>query len=326
MLRLPKLEWGWLIPAILCTLANGLVASSMLSSSSHYLTGLQLLPVWMLMVVLFIAFQFFAQSFLLSLRGKQEDVLPPRDWLLAHYPNPGRLLLFMFIAGANMVAFLWIKPVLNIAIPFTADPLLADLDYALFLGNDPWTLIGWVNFEHANQLYHPIWFVLMIIALMILFAAPSSAKKSAMALSYFLLWSIIGPLVHYLLPAGGPVFFERLGYGQRFVELDGGERTAMVSDMLWHFYSTGQFQPTAGISAMPSMHVTMSMWTVLCFIYFKPRWAALVGIVSFYIALLSVALGWHYAVDGIAGAILACATFLLCVKLFERFSPADQAG
>ena len=325
MFRLPALELGWLIPALVFTIANGVIAFAILPSGAQFFGGLQILPVWMVMVALFIAFQFTSQGFVLSISGRKEEAPEARDWLAANYAHPGRFLIFMFIAGANMVAFLWIKPVLNIAIPFTADPLLVDIDNALFFGHDAWIFVSWANFSFANQLYHPIWFALMIIALMILFAAPSSPKKSAMALSYFLLWSVLGPLVHWAFPAGGPVFFERLGYGDRFAQLDGGERTRIVSDMLWNFYSSGQFQPAAGISAMPSMHVTMSTWTVLCFVYFQPRWRVPVGLTSLYIAILSVALGWHYAVDGIVGAVLATVTFFLCLKLFESSARNREA-
>lgn len=329
-----KLEQAWIIPALILTAATGLFAYLLLPASVNFAAGLQLLPFWLIMTAGLLALRFIWKVFEMMFAGVQNPTSTLASWVASNGGLVTAVVLLMVLAWANMMAFLYIKPVLNIFVPFIADPLLADIDKVLFLGTDPWILLSWMNIEFANKFYHPGWFVLMIIALMFLFAAPSSPKKTAMALSYFLLWSIVGPLVHTWLPAGGPIFFERLGYGDRFAALDPGLQTMRAADYLWRNFSNGEFSPAAGISAMPSMHVTMSAWTVLCFYYFARRWWIPVAAISAYITLLSVALGWHYAVDGLAGILLAAGVFYglwwVCERVFgeneNRMSPQTSSG
>ena len=97
-----------------------------------------------------------------------------------------------------------------------------------------------------------------------------------------------------------------------------------VGDYLWDIYAAKRFGAGSGISAMPSMHVAMSTWTVIAFRSFAPRfaWVALTGWVV--ITALSIALGWHYACDGIAGSLLAFATYGV-IRLALRGSTAASA-
>lgn len=243
------------------------------------------------------------------------------DWPLVRY-----LLLAMALAAMNKIAFLWLKPTLNIHVPFWADPLLADIDKALFLGNDPWRLLTWLNNDLSGFMYHPMWYFTLIGALMIVLAQKPSAEKSAMVLSYFGLWSVVGPMIHILLPAGGPVFYERLGYGDRFALIDGGPETASAADYLWRGFTSGQFEMASGISAMPSLHVTMAVWTMLCIWKFKRSWFLPVAASSFYVIALSVSLGWHYAVDGIVGGACALALYYALLSFFEGANRATSAS
>jgi|ETN07SMinimDraft_1059922.scaffolds.fasta_scaffold01392_7 hypothetical protein len=326
MERRRKLELAWIVPALAFTLANGVLAYALLPASVNFASGLQVLPFWIMMTAGLLILRFIVKVFQMMFAGVENPARALAQWVVANAGLVAIIFLLMLLAWANMMAFLYIKPVLNIFVPFGADPLLADIDKALFLGTDPWRLLDWMNVNFANMFYHPGWFALMIIALMFLFASPSSPEKTAMALSYFLLWSIVGPLVHTILPAGGPIFFERLGHGDRFATLSPGDQTMRAADYLWRNFSNGEFSPAAGISAMPSMHVTMSAWTVLCFYYFARSWWIPVAAISGYIALLSVALGWHYAIDGIAGAALAAATFYLLRRYLPRSSSEPSTG
>jgi hypothetical protein len=235
------------------------------------------------------------------------------------------VVLVLFVAGMNMIAFMWMKPLLNYLVPFWADPVLAGIDNALFLGNDPWTLLAWLNGPASGMIYHPVWCVLMIFALLMTAWAPPSAQKSAVMLSYFVLWSIVGPMVHMVLPAAGPVFYERMGYGPRYAGLDGGPETKAVADYLWAIYSTRSFGAGSGISAMPSLHVAIATWTVVAFHNFARRFRMVALGGWLVIFLLSISLGWHYAADGIVGTICALCVYFCMLKLF-RAKPALAAG
>jgi hypothetical protein len=305
----------WIVPAIMLTVFNAALALAFHPKPTSLLYSLVLLPLWMAGTVGYLCVPVLVKTIKLMLAG-QEDPLQKlvawADWSLVKV-----ILWTMALACMNEIAFLWIKPVLNIYVPFRSDPLLANLDNAVFLGHDPWTLLTWLNTDLSGFIYHPVWYFTMIAALMVLFAQPPSLKKSAMALSYFLLWSIAGPIIHTIFPAGGPIFFERLGYGDRFAEIDGGPSTADAADYLWRGFSSGTFDIASGISAMPSLHVTMAVWTVLCVATFARKWLPLVAATSALVIMLSVSLGWHYAVDGIVGGLCAIGTYKAILRALE---------
>jgi hypothetical protein len=225
-----------------------------------------------------------------------------------------------------MVAFMWTKPLLNHYVPFWADPWLAGLDRLLFLGQDPWRLLGWLNSMPTAIFYHRGWFALMIVTLLVVLSRPASPQKSAVMLTYFLLWSVIGPLIHVLLPAAGPVFYEKLGYGDAFAAIPLPEEMAQMTTYLWTVYNGAQFGPGSGISAMPSLHIATTVWMVIAFAVLARRWTWAVAVPGTLIFLLSISLGWHYAVDGIVGGIAALGCYALCLRAVDpdrALSPAS---
>jgi hypothetical protein len=120
-------------------------------------------------------------------------------------------------------------------------------------------------------------------------------------------------LIHILLPAGGPVFYAQLGYGDRFADLQGAEETRILANYLWTVYSGKGFGPGSGISAMPSLHIATSVWMLLVVHVCARRWIVPMAVAGALIFLLSISLGWHYAVDGVVGGAAA----LLCFRLLR---------
>jgi hypothetical protein len=232
----------------------------------------------------------------------------------------------MLLAGANIVSFMWVKTLLNYKVAFWADPYLAKADNALFLGREPWELFHALDIKGAGLIYHPLWFVLLIFALLMATAVKPGRERSAVLLSYFVLWTVIGPLVHMALPAAGPIFYERMGYGARYAAVSSSAEVKQVGDYLWDIYSAKRFGAASGISAMPSMHVAMSTWTLIAFRSFAPRFAWVAAAGWTVITALSIALGWHYACDGIAGSLLAFGTYGLVRLALKDRTAAEQVS
>ncbi len=87
-----------------------------------------------------------------------------------------------------------------------------------------------------------------------------------------------------------------------------------TQDILWASHLAG-FGDVEGVSAMPSMHVaTTILFFLLAFAAGKRRLGWFLVGFSLAIFLGSVLLGWHYAVDGYLGALIAYA----CWKLAGR--------
>lgn len=293
-------ELGWAIPGVLLTLASAAFALVKIPDYSGIVPALLLLPMWMVAAGAMACVMVLIATVGMMLRGTDH---PVGYWLGFIAEHRARLLFVaacMVLTGLNMIAFMWIKPLLNYLVPFRADPYLASIDRAIF-GTDPWRLFGWLNNYPMAIFYHRAWFALMILTLLTVLWRPASAEKTAVMLTYFILWSIFGPVVHTLMPAAGPIFYARLGYGNAFSGLVSARETARLADYLWRTYSGARFGPAAGISAMPSLHIATTVWMVVAVAIFARRWLVAIIPAATLIFILSISLGWHYAIDGLVG-------------------------
>ena len=150
--------------------------------------------------------------------------------------------------------------------PFWADELFADIDHAIFR-TDPWRLFSGIDLTFHAWAYSFFWAVAIMATMVWLLARKPSVERSTSLLSYFALWSIFGPIGQYFLSSAGPIFYRRLGFGDRFAELSSNipEATQIVSGYLWNFHTTGTLGVGAGISAMPSLHIATVAWIYLAF-------------------------------------------------------------
>ena len=234
-------------------------------------------------------------------------------------PTPGRALLFDlpkcagFVVGTLLVSvqigvLTWTKIMLPIATPFWADPLLANLDHAIFR-IDPWriaeALFGWAAplVDTAYITWAPIKFATLIAVLVL----PESRTKTRIMVAYFLIMASAA-LGQYLLSSAGPIFYARLGLGERFAALPVEPWVATTTSYLWRDYLRAGGEIGGGVSAMPSLHVGIALWVALVVRAYLPR-LALLGFAYFALILVgSILLGWHYAIDGlVAIAIVAVA-------------------
>ena len=72
---------------------------------------------------------------------------------------------------------------------------------------------------------------------------------------------------------------------------------------MWASFASARPGLVAGISAVPSLHVAISLWIFLVARSLDRRAAALAFAYFVVMWIASVQLGWHYAVDGLAGAL-----------------------
>lgn len=307
-------ERSWLLPSVLLTLGLGAVALLISPNYSGILPALDLLPVWLFASGALAAVTAYFRMMLSGVKSPLRHIAHSvrEDWR--------RLLTVavgVTLAGLNMIAFMWVKPLLNHFVAFRADPLLAGVDRLLFLGRDPWTLLQALNSSASAIFYHRGWFALMIVTLLVVLWRGPSPQKSALMLTYFLLWSVAGPMIHILLPAAGPVFFGKLGYGQAFAGIPVPPETAEMITYLWNVYRGERFGPGSGISAMPSLHIATTAWMVLAVHVLARRWTWAMALPGILIFLLSISLGWHYAVDGIVGAAAALGCYWLCERFYD---------
>jgi hypothetical protein len=257
--------------------------------------------------------------------ARQGEPRPARR-LFADFPRCYGFVLGTVLIAVQMAVLTWTKIMLPLARPFWADPLLAGIDHAIFR-TDPWrianALFGWAAPTIDGA--YVTWMLVKFASLGVVLAMPESRRKSQALLSYFLILACTA-LGQYLLSSAGPVFYARLGFGDRFAALPIKPWVQVASSYIWRDYLRAGGDVGTGISAMPSLHVAIALWFALVVRAYAPRMA---GIGYLYFALIligSVLLGWHYAVDGMAAIAIALVSWRVAGALpFARRKPWGTA-
>jgi hypothetical protein len=207
--------------------------------------------------------------------------------------------LLYVLAGLVQVGFGLMKPQIAMLTGFRFDTQLAALDAAIF-GQDAWRAFSWLlSLRPVLDYVYSLWYPALVGSLVLVMHRTPNAERDRAILAYFILWGVFAPIGQVLIPAAGPIFYERIGLGDRFVNLIATvpAGSAESADYLWA--SRGGSHFAAGISAMPSMHVAMSFWIALAF--WKSRLRSIASCYFIAVFLGSILLGWHYFVDGLAG-------------------------
>lgn len=252
------------------------------------------------------------------LRGRLGEYLRPRAVAEA--------LLVLALAAPFQSTFNSLKQVLPEWAPFVWDERLAALDRALHGGVDPWRLLGWAVREpvllHGLDLVYMLWFPLLVVVVVWCGWSVRVRLRQRLLLSTLLAFILIGTAGAYLLSSAGPCYYGRLVPGpdpfaelmaalERRVDVEGALLFAVDNQRgIWEAWKEDRHLTFGGISAMPSMHVAMVVLVALAAGGVDRRlgWAA--WIFAGLTFLGSVALGWHYAVDGYVGGLAAAAIWV----------------
>jgi hypothetical protein len=226
----------------------------------------------------------------------------------AELPTLRKAFGYALLLGLAMALHGWAKTMIPDVGGYWADPMLADFDHMLF-GQDPWHLFRVAEQAPLFAKIYVCWFPVTFGMMGLL--AFSKRDHSVLLTAFLAILIFVGTIGQYVLPSAGPIFYERLGLGTRFDELIAATDPSVtfLADYLWRNLESGGANLGTGISAMPSMHVTLAVWTMLAArAFWKPLTIPAAAYASV-IYVTSVASGWHYATDGVVGAVLATAIY-----------------
>lgn len=329
---------AWFHAVVAVYLAAAYVAAE--ASGRDYLTPIvrQYVEAWSALAFSLCAFMFAAR---LAAKLVTERPLRARTAVsetLAHLLSPevATGLLLTLTLAAFMGAFTTFKTLIPLIDPFWADPVFANLDRQLLGGHDAWRLLQpWLGHPALTRMievvYQPVWSATVVFttAYFCLFARDLRLRRRFVA-AFLTVWIVSGSVLACMFASGGPAFYAQLtGDGSRFAELlrylnlgrSSPISAAAEQQALWSIYAAHKPWIAAGISAVPSMHVTMAVLCALAVGRLHRLLALATWILVGVIFLGSIQLGWHYA----SGDMLAFVTTVTVWWAAGRISGRDGA-
>lgn len=268
----------------------------------------------------------------------------PIGWLVQDFKTTifldyQRLLsggIAIFASIFFVAAFSYVKEAIPELNPFAWDETFARMDRQMHGGVDAYM---WLSPILANDTMirvvdkaYSAWFLLIYFFVFVAcMDRENPIRRNAYLMSFTLTWIIGGSILATVFSSVGPIYFQDFGLGDQFLPLkdillrQDAQRPLLAVEMqtrLLQNHLNGT--DVGGISAMPSMHLATS-W-VMAFHAF--RYSSKLGWIMVGFAVLiqlgSVILGWHYAIDGYAGFLVAAACWFGGSKLAQIQSRIDE--
>lgn len=249
-----------------------------------------------------------------------------------------RLIVCLAVLPLFVSAFTSFKGMIPLLHHFQFDHAAAEADRILHFGIDPWrithALFGGVIPTFAIAVVYNAWFIILwLFVAYHLFWIGDRRAAARYLLAWVLCWIVVGSIFALLLSSAGPAFYGRVADGpDLFAPLMA--RLHYINDTLaamhfpdpgflreqayiWSRYTNTETTLGSGISAMPSMHVSMAVLMALRARHIHRRLGWLMWGFAALIMIGSVHLAWHYAVDGYVAALLTVVLWVLAGKLVD---------
>jgi PAP2 superfamily len=247
-----------------------------------------------------------------------------RDYFLS-------LIWPLFFFAILFASFNCFKQLVLVDYPFAYDAIYERIDRILFLGQDPWRvahtmLPGVMTAKIVDMLYHA-WFLPMTVGVFACawLGSESWHLRTQYLFTYMFSWIFVGSFAASLFPAAGPALVPYLvDASSKFGELNEtlalldaqiGLDSVAIKDRLLLLHKSHDVVIGGGISAMPSVHIALSLAFALAALKINKTfgWCMVGYAVLMWIA--SLYLGWHYAVDGVVSLLLVWPAWILFGKL-----------
>ncbi|OPX40881.1 MAG: hypothetical protein B1H13_05080 [Desulfobacteraceae bacterium 4484_190.3] len=315
-------------PVVIGYVVIGLIFSRIYNFEINWLILFDFKYDLVLLKVTSIALLIFLPLYYLGIRlkgksGPLESIKASLIYMKDRFLNCASLFEFFRILAALkivMTIHCTVKQAIPIINPALYDDILWKIDKFIHFGFSP-TLLSLKLFSATDitsfiDFTYIIWYFLKIPFFIIFIWFVDQKKRDHFFSAYFLLW-VIGGLSAVLFPSVGPVY--------KYPDLFAGLNIPHASELqkqLWIHYNGILLHPEnfrafvyEGVAAFPSLHVAV----IALFCIFSRELNKI-----FFISMLcytvivqagSVHLGWHYAVDGYFGVLLAFSCYFVTMRL-----------
>ena len=243
----------------------------------------------------------------------------------------GLWLRLWIVCMALTYTYFWVKVCVPLLRTDLYDPVFWKLDRLLHFGLSP-SVFATALFEEGSfagwlDRWYGLWTPSVLVMFAFFTASTDGLLRRRFMLSCVFLWGL-GCWLYVALPALGPIYYVPEIWKDFAAKIPAA---SAMHEALWANYQKmlagrngvlREFNPIYAIAAMPSLHVAAHALFVL-WSWRHARPIAWVFILATFLTLLgSLVTGWHYAVDGYVGILLAVASYRLAF-VFERGEPAS---
>ena len=282
-------------------------------------------PMWNSLIVFIPFFLYLRFLIVLVIKDKPEGFLQAYLSDIKKYIGVKSLIYgvpLLYILTIFFSFFTSAKNMIPSIVPFSWDLTLTNWDRFLHGGTLPWEIlhdiIGSYTTTHLLSTFYKLWFIVKFGTIIWqAFAKEDEELREQFFLSTLLSWAIIGTVLATIFSSVGPCFYGKLypesldPYAELMAHIYAADALGKVYEIpameyLWAAYTNHSGGAFSGISAFPSMHVSLAT------IFMLTGWriSKFIGILftCFFLLTLmgSVYLGWHYAVDGYYSFICTC--------------------
>lgn len=249
-------------------------------------------------------------------------------------PRLQQALPFICIFMVFISVFSSVKSLIPVIRPYDLDPFFYELDRLLHFGTDPWRLLqpvlGYPFITFIMNVIYNLWFPVMFAVLYWqAFTLKQPVLRRRFFLSFLLCWIVNGSVLAVMLSSAGPAFYGRLlpdgpdPYAPLLSYLQSVNEVFPVwalttQDMLWRIYEQNGLGVGSGISAMPSLHVSIAWLLVLFGFRLNKYWGYVFTVFFAFIMTGAVHLGWHYAVDGYLAVLITGLIWFMAGKYYAE--------
>lgn len=230
------------------------------------------------------------------------------------------------------------KATLGHVVPFYFDPYARYIDQILH-GGDAWRLFAWLTAYPLvtfglNFIYNIWFFAAFAVLTFCTFIVTDTRLRAQFLVAFLLCWFVIGIIVATALSSAGPCYYAHFYGDASFDYINHYLKSVAehypipaleVQKLLLDHYVDARTGLGEGISAAPSMHVSIAALTAI-FLARYGRAAAILGW-SYCIVILiaSVHLGWHYAIDGYLAIVLTAFVWHVSGRLVDAYAISNYS-